>query len=67
LEKTNVCTFAKERFHPLDENEMRQTGEGWEFDVRGTGFEGTFRIEIDLVPEQGEAISLIKMMEIGQL
>ena len=46
---------------------MRQTAEGWEFDVRGTGFEGTFRIEIDLVPQEGEPISLIKLMETGQL
>ncbi|MGB3759758.1 MAG: hypothetical protein WBA07_25870 [Rivularia sp. (in: cyanobacteria)] len=27
---------------------------GWEFEVRGTGFVGTFKIEIDIVPEQGE-------------
>ncbi len=27
---------------------------GWEFEVRGTGFVGTFKIEIDVVPEQGE-------------
>ncbi|AFY53499.1 PGAP1-like protein [Rivularia sp. PCC 7116] len=27
---------------------------GWEFEVRGTGFVGTFKIEIDIVPEEGE-------------
>ncbi|MBV6625037.1 MAG: alpha/beta hydrolase [Rivularia sp. (in: Bacteria)] len=26
---------------------------GWEFEVRGTGFVGTFKIEIDIVPEEG--------------
>ena len=28
---------------------------GWEFEVYGTGFFGTFQIEIDIVPEVGEA------------
>ncbi|MGB6301490.1 MAG: hypothetical protein WBF90_35645 [Rivularia sp. (in: cyanobacteria)] len=27
---------------------------GWEFEVRGTGFVGTFKIEVDVVPEEGE-------------
>jgi hypothetical protein len=27
---------------------------GWEFPVFGTGFEGTFKIEVDVVPEVGE-------------
>jgi hypothetical protein len=32
---------------------MRIANGGWEFDVSGTGFEGTFRIELDAVPEVG--------------
>jgi hypothetical protein len=48
--------FAQEGFNPSDDREMRRTAEGWEFDVLGTGFEGTFRIEIDQVPEEGPPI-----------
>lgn len=43
-----------EDFH--DQNfmvEMQQVGDEWEFSVEGTGFEGTFRIRIDTVPEVG--------------
>lgn len=46
--------FAGVGFRPSVEDEMRQTPEGWEFDVEGTGFKGTFRIEIDRVPPDGE-------------
>ncbi|MBE9215703.1 alpha/beta hydrolase [Plectonema cf. radiosum LEGE 06105] len=28
---------------------------GWEFEIRGTGFFSTFQIEVDVVPEMGEA------------
>jgi hypothetical protein len=48
--------FAQEGFNPSNDREMRRTADGWEFDVLGTGFEGTFRIEIDQVPEEGEPI-----------
>ena len=27
---------------------------GWQFDVKGTGFEGALRIELDWVPADGE-------------
>ena len=30
---------------------MRQVDEGWEFDVNGTGFTGTYRIELEPIPE----------------
>jgi hypothetical protein len=33
---------------------MTATPDGWEFSIRGTGFEGTFRIELDNVPEDGQ-------------
>ncbi len=48
--------FAQEGFNPSNDREMRRTADGWEFDVLGTGFEGTFRIEIDQVPEEGPPI-----------
>jgi hypothetical protein len=32
---------------------MTATADGWEFNVKGTGFEGAFRIELDEVPEDG--------------
>lgn len=32
---------------------MRATGQGWEFDVGGTGFEATMLISFDVVPETG--------------
>jgi hypothetical protein len=48
--------FARVDFTPLPEDEMRQTAEGWEFNVDGTGFKGTFRIEIDRVPLDGEPV-----------
>lgn len=50
--------FAQQRFQPSPENEMRQTSQGWEFEVKGTGFEGTFRIEIDSIPEEGESVPI---------
>ncbi len=33
---------------------MNAVNGGWEFEVGGTGFNGTFRIEIDAVPEVGK-------------
>ncbi len=33
---------------------MNAVNGGWEFEIGGTGFNGTFRIEIDAVPEVGE-------------
>jgi pimeloyl-ACP methyl ester carboxylesterase len=38
----------------LDHGEpCRERDGGWEFDVRGTGFAGTFRIDVHPVPEDG--------------
>ena len=37
-----------------DSIKMNEIDGGWEFEVAGTGFKGTFRIEIDAVPEVGE-------------
>lgn len=32
---------------------MRKVADGWEFDAIGTGFSGTYRIELDRIPETG--------------
>ncbi|MGA9377633.1 MAG: hypothetical protein WBV73_02430 [Phormidium sp.] len=48
--------FADPNFQPVETDKMPFLNGGWEFDVKGTGFEGTFRIEIDEIPEDGEAI-----------
>ena len=58
--------FAQPGFKPSPENAMRQTPEGWEFDVKGTGFVGTFRIEIDYVPEEGEPVPLTQVKTLGK-
>jgi PGAP1-like protein len=31
---------------------------GWAFDVGGTGFQGTFQVEFDIVPEDGEPVPM---------
>jgi hypothetical protein len=31
---------------------------GWTFDVGGTGFKGTFQVEFDIVPEDGEPVPM---------
>lgn len=36
---------------------MRQVEDGWEFDVMGTGFYGTYRIELERIPETGSPIA----------
>jgi len=46
-------SFASPGFQPRDEDRMQVAGGGWEFMVSGTGFRGTFRIELDVVPEAG--------------
>jgi hypothetical protein len=37
---------------------MERVRDGWEFDVWGTGFTARLRIELDAVPEIGEATPL---------
>ena len=48
--------FMEPGFVPPEEDEMRRVGGGWELDVEGTGFVGTFAIELETVPEEGEPI-----------
>jgi PGAP1-like protein len=48
--------FAAPDFLPEPKDEMRKKEGGWEFDVSGTGFTGTLRVELDVVPEQGQPI-----------
>ncbi len=49
-----------ERFS-ADDKPMEKKDGGWEFEIGGSGFQGTFRIEIDDVPEDG------KPMPFGQV
>jgi pimeloyl-ACP methyl ester carboxylesterase len=44
--------FMQSEFVPTEKASMRQAEKGWEFDVAGTGFEGTFRIELDRLDEE---------------
>jgi hypothetical protein len=54
-QKLQLFLHNDERFASRDNGiPMEFNRDGWEFDIFGTGFEGTFKIEIDLVPEVGE-------------
>jgi hypothetical protein len=46
--------FAMPGFQSSPADEMTKANGGWEFNVRGTGFQGTLRIELDNVPEEGQ-------------
>jgi len=48
--------FAQPDLSASSENsiKMQEVDGGWQFEVGGTGFKGTFRIEIDEVPEVGK-------------
>jgi hypothetical protein len=48
--------FAASDYQPRPEDEMRKVQGGWEFDVSGPGFRGALRVELDLVPEQGQPV-----------
>jgi hypothetical protein len=48
--------FAAPAFQSQHQDEMRQVGGGWEFDLSGTGFQGTLQVELDRVPEHGRPI-----------
>ncbi|NEQ79754.1 MAG: hypothetical protein F6K26_05665 [Moorea sp. SIO2I5] len=45
--------FAQPDFIPNPADKMKEVDGAWEFLVQDTGFEGTFQIEIDCIPEQG--------------
>lgn len=45
--------FAKEDFEASLSDEMRKVPGGWEFGVKGTGFEATLRVEFDKIPTEG--------------
>ncbi|MBD2740617.1 hypothetical protein [Coleofasciculus sp. FACHB-1120] len=51
--------FMREGFQPSPQEEMQKVNGGWQFDVRETGFEGTFRIELDKIPENGQPIPFV--------
>jgi len=46
--------FAQPGFEPQPEEQMKKVNDGWHFEVGGTGFKGTFCIEIDRIPEDGQ-------------
>lgn len=48
--------FAMPGFQPVPEEIITKTNNGWEFNVGEPGFEGTLRIELDKVPEQGPPV-----------
>ncbi len=51
--------FARQGFQPSVDDKIQEVKGGWEFKVVGTGFEGTFRIEIDKVPENGPPVPFV--------
>ncbi|MGB3651653.1 MAG: hypothetical protein WBA41_10625 [Rivularia sp. (in: cyanobacteria)] len=54
-QKLQLFLHKDERFADRDNGiPMEFKNDGWQFDVFGTGFEGTFQIEVDVVPEMGE-------------
>lgn len=44
------------RLQPEPPQKMTAVDGGWEFEVGGTGFKGTFRVEIDAIPEAGKPV-----------
>lgn len=48
--------FAKDGFQPACADEITKANGGWEFNVGEKGFEGTLRIELDKVPEEGQPV-----------
>jgi hypothetical protein len=60
-EHLELYLYTGEEFQSLEREQdllartpMREQDGGWQFNVEGTGFEGTFQIELDWVPEDGE-------------
>jgi len=51
--------FAIEGFQPSDTDKMQKVNGGWEFEIGESGFQGTFRIEVDKVPEVGQPKSFL--------
>jgi hypothetical protein len=50
--------FMASAYIEAEEDAMRAVGSGWEFDVGGTGFQATLKIELDEVPSQGEPVPI---------
>lgn len=46
--------FATSGFRAAPADKMTKVTGGWEFDIGETGFQGTLRIELDKVPEEGQ-------------
>jgi hypothetical protein len=50
--------FMDPRYIFDERDKMRDTADGWEFDVVGTGFKGTFAIQLNHVPLDGHPVPL---------
>ena len=65
-EHLELYLYTGEEFQSLEREQdllartpMHEQDGGWQFNVEGTGFEGTFQIELDWVPQDGEPQSLM--------
>jgi hypothetical protein len=54
--------YSDERFAeeggPPESNRIGRSEVGWDFQVKGTGFEGTFCLEVDEVPSEGSPVAI---------
>lgn len=60
VQAPQLYLYESENFD-VDVEPMLTTLEGWQFTVKNKNFEGTFRIELDKVPEQGEIQSFAEL------
>jgi alpha-beta hydrolase superfamily lysophospholipase len=55
--------FMAPGYVPPQADKMPPDASGWTFSVSGTGFEGTFAIELDHVPLDGAPVPLLKFLQ----
>jgi hypothetical protein len=55
--------FMAPGYVPPAADRMQHEASGWRFSVSGTGFEGTFAIDLDHVPLDGAPVPLLKHLE----
>jgi PGAP1-like protein len=48
--------FVSKDFQPAPSDQMKKNDGHWQFNVTGTGFEGTFSIELYEIPEEGQPV-----------
>jgi hypothetical protein len=54
--------FMARDYVPPENDTMRETASGWEFDVAGTGFKATLEVELDHVPQDGDPVPLLRYL-----